>query len=244
MRWCLLILFISVGFASKLPDAIPRCSKSKPDFKECVQKSMEIGMRVLASGNKELGLLPIDPLFIKDMKISSQGSSVTLEQKYHNINVHGMTHTDIKAVKADFTDKCEYYIEVYSPALRMEGEYELNGKILVFPLNSKGKCNVTLVENNAVHAMQCERYQKNGKTYMKWTNYTIILNPTRMVYDFDNLFPANPQIENEIKKTLNDNNLAIFNEVKPSFERIFNIIYLNNGNKIMSKVPIEEMVLP
>ncbi|CAH1260303.1 unnamed protein product [Diabrotica balteata] len=244
MRWCLFILCISVGFASKLPDGIPRCHRSQPDYITCVQKSMEIGMRVLASGNKDLGLLPIEPLFVKDMEISSQGSSVTLDQKYHNVKVHGMTFSDITAVKADFEKNCEYYINVFSPALRMEGEYEMKGKVLIFPLNSKGNCNVTLVKNHAVHAMQCERYQKNGKTFMKWTNYTIILNPTNVVYDFDNIFPANPQIENEIQKTLNDNSLSIFKEVKASFERIFSIIYLNNGNKIMSKVPIEEMDLP
>ncbi|CAH1118477.1 unnamed protein product [Phaedon cochleariae] len=239
-----IILFFCFTFAMgmNVPEGIPICHKSDPNLGDCMAKSIETSLKFLAQGNKELGLPVLEPMFVKDMEIGgSTGKSVSLQQKYHNVKVHGMTNSKIKVLNIDLEKGCSWRMNISSPTIRLEGEYEMQGQVLVFPMNAKGKCNVTQYNLHNVHTVTCERYTKKGQTYMRLTNYTLDMKLEDIHYEFTDLFPGNQQISDEILKTLNDNGLAIFNEIKAGFESVFGYMEMQTHNNIMSKFTEDQL---
>lgn len=94
------------------------------------------------------------------------------------------------------------------------------------------------------HKINCEKIPKKGKTYLKIVSYKVNMNPKEVHYDYDNVFPENEQVEKEIIKTMNENALSIFNDVKSGFEEVFATLYKNLINRVFSKISQEELFLP
>lgn len=92
--------------------------------------------------------------------------------------------------------------------------------------------------------MTCEKYQKNNQTHLRVTEYTMEMKTKKMIYYFTNLFPGNEQISSEILKTINDNPLTLFNEMKNVFEGAFSKIHSDMANRVYSKIPMDELYLP
>lgn len=40
-----------------------------------------------------------------------------------------------------------FEVDALTPYLRLEGDYEMDGKVLLLPIKGKGKCNITLGKN-------------------------------------------------------------------------------------------------
>ncbi|KAJ8930588.1 hypothetical protein NQ314_016600, partial [Rhamnusium bicolor] len=95
--------------------------------------------------NKELGLPQLEPLYIEQLEIKGQpGRSVTLQQKYRNIRIHGLTVSDLtKYFTIDLDKECKWETEALTPMVKMEADYEIEGQLLVFPINARGKCTIT-----------------------------------------------------------------------------------------------------
>ncbi|ERL92115.1 hypothetical protein D910_09435 [Dendroctonus ponderosae] len=59
-----------------------------------------------------------------------------------------------------------------------------------------------------------------------------------------NVTMRNEQISREVEKTVNENALEIFKEVKGGFEQVFSKLYKNTANSLFSKIPEDELFLP
>ncbi|XP_018570248.1 protein takeout-like [Anoplophora glabripennis] len=236
---------VSVEGSSHLPPDMKLCHRSDPNFFQCLGKASKFGLRSLANGSKYYGIPPIDPLFVEEIIVKGEPSeTVSLQTKYNNVYLHGMSISNAEQkFVLDLGEKCGWVIEALTPLIRMEADYELTGKLLLFQLNGHGRCNITLYNLWNLHTMTCEKYTAEGKTYLKITNYTIHLRPEKLHFDLTNIFPANEQIAAEILKTMNENSLIIFNDIKGGFEQIFSEIHWAMANKLFSKEPINEIFL-
>ncbi|CAH1110230.1 unnamed protein product [Psylliodes chrysocephalus] len=246
MKYIHLILCVSIACSYKLPDGIKLCHRSQKDFAECVGKNMRGGLGAFAPGYKEMGIPTLNPYFIEKLEIKppSPDSSVAIHLTFTNLHVSGMTVTDIDHMEIDFDKGCSWVMDAVSPFIILDGEYTMDGKLLLFALNAHGKANVTQVNLRNRHSMWCEKYQKKGKTHIRFINYTMDMRPDNVLFEFTNLFPSNKDIENEIGKTLNENSLAIFNEIKAPVEQIFSTIHTQIANQVLSKIPFDDIFLP
>lgn len=85
----------------------------------------------------------MDPLFIPNLVIGQGTGPMRVEQNYKNLKLNGLTASKITGYKADFKN-LQFDIDSFSPRLEMKADYEMDGKILLFPIKGKGKCNITL----------------------------------------------------------------------------------------------------
>ncbi|XP_018570244.1 protein takeout-like [Anoplophora glabripennis] len=240
-----LVFGVAVVSGAHLPDGVKLCHRSDPDFQKCVAKSLGESLKYFTNGYKELGIPPLKPLFIEKLEIDPEAKqSVSIQQKYHNINVHGITDSTFdKYFKIELDNGCSWVTDASTPVVRMEADYEIKGQLLVFPINSHGKCNITQYDVVDRHMMTCEKYTKNNEIYLRVVNYTMDINSESIVYDFDSIFPGNEQISNEIAKTLNENSLSIFNEVKGGIEKAFSFVYMQYMNNVFSRIPLNQIFL-
>lgn len=56
----------------------------------------------------------------------------------------GNFHFYYPRFRIDLDEKCGLVADVETPVIRMEADYELKGKLLLFPINGHGKCNITM----------------------------------------------------------------------------------------------------
>lgn len=163
-------------------------------------------------------------------------------------------------------DKYTLFTESLSPELRLEAEYNLNGRILLLPIQGQGPCTITLgIRNFATsfskitlstfvfifflvnaklnHTIIGEPFEKKGKKYIKIVDYIVSIVPEKMTFKFDNLFNGDQRLGDEINKVLNENWDAIFNDVKPSYDQTFGLIFKDLANRVFTRVPFNEIFL-
>ncbi|KAJ8917337.1 hypothetical protein NQ315_002359, partial [Exocentrus adspersus] len=206
-----------------LADGVKLCHRSDPNFEKCVATNMEDALKnYFADGYKEAGLPKLEPFFVQKLEIAGEPSqSVSLHQKYQNVYVYGSVNSHFKNLKIELDKGCSWQVDAVSPAVTMNADYEIKGQLLVFPINSHGKCNITQFNLVNHHTMACEKYTKNNDTYIRVVDYAMDMRPEKITYDFGNVFPGNEEISNQIVRTLNENSKSIFDEVKPGIEKAF-----------------------
>ena len=121
-----------------------------------MRDSVQVAVKRFADGAPEVGIKSLEPLEITALTIGEGTGPVNVQQNFRNIKLHGLTKSKVLNYKAD-VPHYRLYCESISPALRLEAEYELSGRILLLPVQGKGDCNVTLI--NA------------------WLNHTLLLEP-------------------------------------------------------------------
>lgn len=76
------------------------------------------------------------------------------------------------------------------------------------------------------------------------TGYSLEMNPKKVVFDFRNIVEGNQQLSDEILKTINENSLGVYSDVKNGFGKAFSEIYIGAANNFFMKVPEDELFLP
>lgn len=248
-RYLSVVSIIVLGFGNtcgaRLPSEIQKCSRSDPEFDSCMAKTMTDALSFFKGGSKDLGIPAVEPFQIEKMEMqTAEGKSISLNQVYENVNIHGLSTSKVEKFNGKVNDKtCFWEMDVSTPMTRMEADYELTGQVLVFPINGQGKCNVTLYDILNKHTIHCETYQKKGTLHLRFTDYKMEMSVKKCNFDFHNIFPGNEQISQEVSKTLNENSLDIFQEVKSGFEEVFAAVHKNAANSVFAKIPMDELFL-
>ncbi|XP_030747620.1 protein takeout-like [Sitophilus oryzae] len=240
--FCVILSSFNV-YAIQLPPEIHKCDRTAPDFNECMVKSIGEATRYFSKGSKDFGYPVLSPFRIERLEINGEpGKSVTLNQKYDNVVMYGMTESTVKSFSLkDDGGVCLWELVIHTPYTRMEADYQMTGQILVFPINGHGRCNVTLTGIVNKHTADCEHYTKKGKSHMKLKNYKMDMSTEGAYFDFENIFPGNEQISKEVGKTINENSQEVFNDVKQGFEKILAELHQNAANSVFSKIPENEL---
>ncbi|KAJ8939710.1 hypothetical protein NQ318_009810 [Aromia moschata] len=146
------MLFVGVLFSA---NAVPRphyilpCSISKK-FNECALKNAAYAIPFLLHGDKQLKIPSMNPLKIPlvDLKGANQ-----FHLKIINMEVYGLGQVVPLSVNADF-DQGTLDVNSTVDALTILGDYEIEGKIMMFPLTGAGRLNITLCEFILFHPVQ------------------------------------------------------------------------------------------
>ncbi|CAD6994676.1 unnamed protein product [Ceratitis capitata] len=119
------------------------------------------GVMVSVPGLK--GLSSLDPFHVKRVRLSQQTPGLAdIKAELTNMVAHGMSGT--RVLKTAVNDK-DYTIEfkLHTPSVRAEGDYQVNGRILILNLNSVGKMSSTV--ENLEYRISCKANLKNRWPY-------------------------------------------------------------------------------
>ncbi|XP_044260771.1 uncharacterized protein LOC123008818 [Tribolium madens] len=238
------VLVLGSTFAKTLPPEIVKCRKSDPNLNQCLDKYVMEDVRKLAMGNRDLGINQLEPLSIPEVTLG-ESSKDMLRQIYRNVKIHGITSAMIKNSKANFTqDSCYWNYDSFTPLVRMEGDYKINGKLLLFTLNGEGKCNNTFWDVDGKNQFKCERYTKKGKTHLRMTDHVFKFNPKKVIFYYDDIIKGNEQLSEQIMKTINENALAVYADFGAAIEQIMATVWVKNINEVFARVPEDELFQP
>lgn len=134
-----------------------------------MRKSITSLRPYLSQGIKELEIPALNPLVIPEIKLSQNSGAVTLESTYKDIVIYGATRFRLRSVKVDL-DQNKMRCKLWFPELQLRGKgwkgtqyllaksniffyiipanYNLNGKLLMMPLQGSGTCHGNFSEFN------------------------------------------------------------------------------------------------
>ncbi|BET02424.1 Haemolymph juvenile hormone Hypothetical protein protein (JHBP) [Nesidiocoris tenuis] len=227
--------------AAKLPSTFRKCARDRPDFDDCLGGAVEDAVRnLLGSGIPKLGVLALEPLSITQLSIGRGKGPISLDLTFKNLKIHGITNVKIMDQKTNLKDM-RLESRSLNKQLVLTGDYEVDGKILLLPLNGKGKALITLDDVDGYSIITGVPKVKKGKTYLDIKKYDYRFKPSKMTLNLENLFNGEKALSDNMNKILNANWEEVLNELKPSFEDALSEIFRDVTNRLFSKVPLDEL---
>lgn len=201
---------------------------------------------VSVGGIKELGVLPLEPFLIDKMEISQQADSpVNLEMVYTNIQMYGITGNKIQSIKGFDKDplKSKVEISMFNEQFNFISDYDLNGRVLVLPVQGKGRCNLTFEGIDSTIKFTPKVVSKNGKDYLQIKKMVFHIKPSNLIMHFDNLFNGDKALTKTINEFLNQNWREIFDELRVVLDKSFGQVMQSIIDSVFIKIPYSELFL-
>ncbi|KAK4878664.1 hypothetical protein RN001_011170 [Aquatica leii] len=196
----------------------------------------------LLLGLPEFNVPRIDPIDVESLVIGEGTGAVHLTQNYKNVKIYGLTTSVIESVEFKGNDGDITLVTIGKvPELRLEADYDINGKILVMPVVGEGKCTIKLEEVNTTMTIKAKPFHKKGVTYSSIEEFLVTMAPKKMETIFENLFDGDAAMGAEMNKLINDNWVEVFSDVKNGYEEAFGLIFKNVANQIFKKVAFNDM---
>ncbi|XP_033333425.1 circadian clock-controlled protein daywake [Megalopta genalis] len=149
---------------AELPPGVQSCPRTNDlaQYNRCVLKQLDAITPYLAKGIPSLKLPALDPLYLPSLTVDRNLEALKIKANMSQIRVYGATNfliDDLKANPHDLT----VAIKVQLPHIHVNGDYDVQGRLLLLPLNGGGnfKGNFTNTEAQ-VTAQGREVTDKNG----------------------------------------------------------------------------------
>ncbi|KAK4878718.1 hypothetical protein RN001_011224 [Aquatica leii] len=239
-----LVLVLGSSCALQLPPEVPKCRRADPKIDECLKNAIQKTLNILAKGLPGFNFDSIEPIKIPSLMIGEGKGAVHVVQNYKNMEVHNISKAVIKNVKSIFTDD-GFKLEVNTALSQstLETEYNFNGNILIFPIVGNGTATIRLENSQASLHVFGKSFTKKQKKYVEITELKISLNPSKVEFDFRNLFNGDVRLGTEMNKLLNDNWKDVYDDVKHGYEDAIGAVFQNLANLIFKRVPFDNIFL-
>ncbi|KAK9874602.1 hypothetical protein WA026_005434 [Henosepilachna vigintioctopunctata] len=238
-------LFIVLQFvyffqAKELPEFFQnyRCSLTK-DFRNCfIEKGNKV-IPVIAKGDPELHIPKMIPLELKHLQLVE---TPTLNLHLSDIKIYGLDEMKIRDVRL-FKNYGGFSAMLEGKNLTIEGQYSVNGKILVLPIKGNGPFSLYLKNGLYKAIVTAEAYEKNGKKYFRSTGDKLEYSVENITFDLDNLFDGNKQLGDEMNRFLNENWDLLLTDFGPGIAKIVSSMHRKMFDAFTSEYAIYEIFL-
>ncbi|XP_029044814.1 circadian clock-controlled protein daywake-like [Osmia bicornis bicornis] len=149
---------------AELPPGVQSCPRTTDltQYGKCVLEQLKAINPYLANGIPSLKLPALDPLYLPSLTVDRNLESLKIKANMTKIRVYGATNYQIDDLKANPHD-LSVTLKVELPHVHVNGDYDVQGRLLLLPLNGAGsfKGNFTNTEV-FVNAQGKEATDKNG----------------------------------------------------------------------------------
>ncbi|CAG9562797.1 unnamed protein product [Danaus chrysippus] len=227
-------LILLVGTASCDSDHfITPCHR---DDRACLKLSAQAAVPILANGISSLGMKPLDPMDMEEVKANRAG----LKMHFTNTKVLGLKHCTVLDLvrmtgNTTITLKC---------SVALKGSYTLGGKLLIMDISGVGPYTIFIHDIVVKVKFNVGEREAQGKRYWtidSWKHSADVTGQVR--FNFHNLFNGNVALAKQILDYANQNWHIIFEEVSPPIVKAIVSQIVNETTKLFNKIPIEELAL-
>ncbi|KAG5671079.1 hypothetical protein PVAND_001293 [Polypedilum vanderplanki] len=224
------------GFGNT-PEWLKSCEFKDPEFVQCSTTSVQGLFDQLSKGIDGLeGIETTDPMRIDRIRILQGEGPVSVNASLSKIKVTGFAQT--KVVQNQVSNKDYSWItSVKLPKLRMEGNYHMNGRILVIPLNGRGKCFFEPSNMDIKFYTKTKLYAKHGHTFYNVTSCKVQFTMKGLKLRMENLFDGVKALEDSTNEYLNQNWRPVSEALKPIISKTIEDILLDLMQKIFHQIP-------
>jgi hypothetical protein len=235
------IAFFNVVQPLSLPNYIKPCKYDDPSFSKCALESGRAAIPYLAKGDKHLKLRVLDPLYIPEIRINTQGTG-SIKLVLTENTLYGLGNMELTKVNFDLEAK-RLELEFFSKEFKVLGNYAIDGRVLILPITGSGKIDVRLYDGIVKYGFDYDLVQRHGKSYIRPKDPQVSLDSKKSYFNLENLFGGDKRLGEEMNKFLNENDRELTKELNPSIEATIKQIASEIVNTVIGKVPLEELII-
>uniref|UniRef100_A0A1A9ZDH8 Uncharacterized protein n=1 Tax=Glossina pallidipes TaxID=7398 RepID=A0A1A9ZDH8_GLOPL len=187
-----------------------------------------------------ISLPPVDPLTLDTIHIMKGGDSpLNIDFTLTNNKLYGLSKSIVTSVHGfgkDMTQKKSLAVKVPG-AISLIGDYTVSGKVLILPIQGKGKSNITFVDSEFRVDFTGAPEERDGNIYMKLENFHWYANPKSIIFDLQNLFNGDKALGDNMNKFLNENWKEIYTEIEDSLDEQFGVVFGKIVHEDLAKYP-------
>ncbi|XP_055384363.1 circadian clock-controlled protein daywake-like [Condylostylus longicornis] len=219
------------------------CEIKKPEFAKCLTESIQGLFNNIENGIPGFtAIKSFEPFTLNKIRIA-QGHSeaVNINIDLSKLKLHGLTKIIVKECKVSSKD-FSWKTTLLLPKMKIESDYELEGRVLLIPLNGKGKMTLDISNFNAVLYTKTKLYEKVGFTFFNVTDTKIDYNLNGFQSYFTNLFGGNKDLEESTNLFFNENWMMVAEALRPILTQTIQDVLLDTLQKIFHYIPAKFFV--
>ncbi|KAM7361035.1 protein takeout-like [Cochliomyia hominivorax] len=215
--WFTVILTFGIYsvYSGELPAEIKKCKSTNND--ECVAKITEEIVRLYPYGNPAFGMPNIKAYNLTTIYFSQKNpnSPVQVNFKFKNSTVYGLDEIKMLSVNGFNKNMKKIKAETLIPNQRIRGDYESEGKILLLPLNGRGKGEIFFKNLKMFIDMEVEIEKRNdNKNYVTIKHLKMTTDPELMITNLENIIKDNKILSDSINGVINENWRDVWSEIQ------------------------------
>ncbi|XP_063224911.1 uncharacterized protein LOC134532401 [Bacillus rossius redtenbacheri] len=207
------------------------CRTNSSDFDPCVQRGLNMARRFFKTGLPEYGVLPFDPFLAEQVVLRRGGPAVRGRLTLREVQERGWTQSVVTSFKSDLATRTIKYSQWF-PEKFLEGRYEVDGKVLRYPMSNKGFFNLTLYNYTQTTTI---RRPEEGPMSVKVT----ALRSADMKIHASNLLRGRPVMEGILDQIINFSWQPWFEVLKPAIDEMVSSAFTDIFNKDFAEFPFQ-----
>lgn len=233
--------FVECQSGKKIPDFIHLCKRNDPNLDQCLLETVESLRPKFATGVPEIGIPALDPLFLPQIVIFN-GEKGEIKVIANNVKVTGVKNAKILSLNIDL-DKLEMKGKVHFPTLNFEGQYDINARLISFPLKGKGPLRGNATEVTADAVMKGKIVTQNETRYLEMISAEVNVSLKGYRIRVEKLFP-DKKLNEAVNKIMNDQNVVPLSAIKPLLDKVAAKMLVSMVNKLSKNIPYDDLFAP
>ncbi|CAB3220995.1 unnamed protein product [Arctia plantaginis] len=231
---------ISCVLLKELPEYIQVCKRDPSTLDDCILKSIEAIKPRIILGIPELGVPAIDPFLIPEIKAPTT-DNLNIRFMARDVKVTGGGDFKIKSLSVDL-DSLTIKAHIRFPKLHFEGDYKIDGQILIVPLNGEGKFHSDAVKCDAELIFRLQVVPQDGVDYLKFNKIDIDINVRDYRIKLDGLFNGDKSLGDAANAAINQNRGEFLKVSKPYLEKTVSKFILDVANKVVDGLTLDQLL--
>ncbi|XP_069682357.1 protein takeout-like [Periplaneta americana] len=234
------VLLFQDSASLKASDIFKICKRTDPQLNDCIKETLEDLRPKLSAGIAQLQIPSVKPMIIPKISVIQGSGPVSIDSSFTNTHVDGITNFVIKKVNAD-VDNYRIDIEVDIPFLYVYGDYQINGKVLVLPIQGSGDSWSNYTEVTGTIKLTGSKDVRDGKEYMKLDDLKFGMEVKHAIVHMNNLFNGNKELGDAMNDFMSKNWEVVFQELKPVVDEAISVILKDIARKVFEKFPMADL---
>ncbi|XP_037951840.1 protein takeout-like [Teleopsis dalmanni] len=230
-----------VKYYTTKPDYLKSCTIYKPEFTKCSTESIQGVMSYIFTNSlpelkEEFGSL--DPMKLDQLLFKQDNNeAVTIRANLTNLLVRGLKELKIKESRVSKKD-FSWETKIFIPHFRIDGNYKMEGRILLIPLSGNGKMFIELENLDIIMHTKTRLFERGNFTFYNVTNIRVDLNLGGLKTYFDNLFNGRSlEVERSTNQFFNENWPEFFEALRPLISETVERVLFDILHKVFDIIP-------
>ncbi|KAM7361517.1 juvenile hormone binding protein 15 [Cochliomyia hominivorax] len=206
--------------SGELPPEIQKCKSSNND--ECVARTIEEVIKLYPQGNPTFGMANMQAINLTDVVLSklNPNSPIQINIKFNKCTLYGLEKVKVLRAKGFSKKTKKIFIDIFVPNLKLKGDYESKGKILLLPLNGRGNGEMAIMNATIKIEFDMDSEKRNDKIYYTIKDTKSKVETEKMIANLENILMDNPILSESINSVINENWKEVFMELHEDLEQI------------------------
>lgn len=235
------IVFVCISVAlingAHLPSYIKPCKRDE-NLSKCAKEHGNAAIADIVKGDPKYKIPNLNPIVLPKVEVQA-GDNLKIALK--DLIIHGLENMVLDDISFDL-DKKFIEIQLSTDYLKLNGEYDIDGRILILPIKGNGPAYLNFGPSVIKGRILFETGMKDGQEYITKMIPNFSYDISKPYYHFDNLFNGDKQLGDHMNQFLNENAADVHKELSPAVSETINKIVLNILEGFLGNVPLDEIL--